>query len=113
MGNTVAHRFLHIGCLFPTYPKTDALDRTLNLEAPDWIRYAFNNWIVWTDATPAELYMKLRPWLAQDDHVLIIEINAHQRYGWMAPWVWKWIDDKISGKDTSISELLKLLPPQP
>lgn len=107
------HRLLHIGGVFPSFPKTPMVDAALNAIGDEWIRYASNSWIIWTARSAAELFAMIKPAFGLDDQVFIVELNAKERGGWLSAWIWQWIDAKIKGQDETLGDLLsKLYPSQ-
>lgn len=62
--------------------------------ADDWMRYAPNCWIVWTDRPPTDFYYAIHPRLKPKDSMLIVGLNMDERSGWLPRWIWDWIDKK-------------------
>ena len=63
--------------------------------ADDWLRYAFNCWIVWTPETPEQWYQKLKvvPSMAATSVFIIkVELSPSNRSGQFPPWCWDWIN---------------------
>jgi hypothetical protein len=88
----VAATFLHVGFNFEERPeKVKGLIPIFN-EAIDWVRYAPNSWILWTDKTPLEWYNLLKPHVHRDDSIFICVIDIKQRSGWLPKVIWDWIN---------------------
>jgi hypothetical protein len=102
----MAYRFLHVGGVFASFPKTSLVDAALNGTGDEWIRYSNSNWIVWTARSAADLFAMLKPAFGLDDQVLIVEPNAKERNGWLSHWIWQWIDGKLKGQEQSLGDLL-------
>jgi hypothetical protein len=62
--------------------------------APDWLRYSFNCWIVWTSRPASDFLYTLKPIIGQSDSVLIVKLDMSERNGWEPLWVWEWMDKK-------------------
>lgn len=87
-------RFLHVGFKWTEAPKNKEIEEVFN-KASDWVRYSTHCWILWTKVDPSTWYLRLRPHLAENDYVLIAELNLSEvntRYsGWQPKMVWEWI----------------------
>ena len=105
------NKFVHIGCMFQLIPKTQQLDATFNAVGDDWIRYAANNWIVWTPRSVTDWYTLVKPNLDAEDMLLIAVMNLHERYGWLPQWVWEWMEKRLKNDATSVADILALLYP--
>jgi hypothetical protein len=63
--------------------------------AGDWLRYASNCWIVWTNETPQQWYNKLaaiemlKP---SSIFILKVDISRTNRAGQFPDWIWQWLD---------------------
>ena len=88
-------RFLHISFTFNEgLPKVQELEPMFNLLAPDWMRYAFNCWIVWTSRPASDFFYAIKPLIGASDSMLIVKLDMSDRNGWEPAWVWEWIDRK-------------------
>jgi hypothetical protein len=87
----LVHRFIHIGLTFGETLKAVELEPAIQAIADDWIRYAPNNWIIWTTATNQEVSAALRRNLTLNDQFLLFPINPTDRDGWHHQWVWDWL----------------------
>jgi hypothetical protein len=88
-------RFLHISFTFNEgVPKVQELEPIFNALAPDWLRYSFNCWIVWTSRPASDFFYSLKPAIGQSDSVLIVKLDMAERNGWQPKWVWEWMDRK-------------------
>lgn len=86
-------RFLHISFTFNEgLPKVQELEPAFNALAPDWLRYAFNCWIVWTARPASDFLYTLKPAIGQSDSILIVKLEMSDRNGWQPQWVWEWMD---------------------
>jgi len=87
-------KFLHIGFAWVGQPKTKALEPLFNRHALDWVRYASNCWIVWTNENPGSWFDRIKPHLGPNDQLLISELdrNIGTSQGWMPAFIWDWIN---------------------
>jgi hypothetical protein len=87
------HRFVHVGLVFPGVPKVRDLEPAFGMVG-DWVRYAYNCWILWTDRPIPEIYAALRQRLDHDDQILIVPIDLSHSMGYLSPWIWQWMRSK-------------------
>jgi hypothetical protein len=87
------NRFVHVGLAFPGVPKVRDLELAFGMIG-DWVRYAFNCWILWTDRPIPEIYATLRQRLDHDDQILITPIDVSHCMGYLSPWIWQWMMSK-------------------
>lgn len=76
----------------PFWPK-EAVEAQLD-QAQDWIRYATNSWLLWTDKSAEEWHHIFRdnvPELRQHQY-LIVGADISERQGWMPQQVWEWVN---------------------
>jgi hypothetical protein len=89
------NRFLHISFTFNEgLPKVQELVPIFNAIAPDWVRYSYNCWIVWSARPASDFLFALKPAIAQSDSVLIVKLDMSDRTGWQPQWIWEWMDRK-------------------
>ena len=89
------NRFLHISFTFNEgLPKVQELEPLFNTLAPDWVRYAFNCWIVWTPRPATDFLYALKPAIGNSDSILIVRLDLTDRSGWEPMWIWDWMDRK-------------------
>jgi hypothetical protein len=85
-------KYFHIGFYFLGQPLGKELEPVFTKCSEDWIRYAENCWIIYTQHTAEELLKKLKPHLSDKDHILILEIVRDQQLsGWLPQWIWEWL----------------------
>lgn len=64
--------------------------------ALDWLRFAPNCWILWTNKDPSTWYGYIEHYLGENGGVLIAELNLDETgtnyLGKLIPMNWKWID---------------------
>ena len=88
-------RFLHISFTFNEgIPKVQELEPLFNVIAPDWLRYSFNCWIVWTARPASDFLYALKPRIGASDSILIVKLDPSDRTGWQPKWIWDWMDRK-------------------
>jgi hypothetical protein len=89
------NRFLLITFTFNEgLPKVQELEPILNALAPDWLRFSFNSWIVWTARPASDFLYALKPAIGASDSVLIAKLDLSDRNGWQPRWIWEWMDRK-------------------
>ena len=96
--------------MFPILPKTHAVDLVLNFTGDEWIRYSINNWIIWTEKAATEIDGLIRRQLAQDDQILIFGLNAEDRAGFAAPWIWEWLSARKKSPVPTLNDILMQTP---
>jgi hypothetical protein len=87
-------KFLHIGIHFKGALKTKELESVFGSGSSDWIRYAPNCWIVYTDNSPQWWTEHLRPHLTKPDAFVILEVKIETYWGLHQEWVWDWMTGK-------------------
>jgi len=80
----------------------------------DWIKYSHSSWIVWTDKSVDQIYAIIKPKLGPNDQFLVAPIDLSQKQGWMAQWIWDWIEGKLRAGPFNIPQVQQnpLLGPQ-
>lgn len=112
----MAYKFYHIGVLFPFQPRSHLIDGALTAAArpdDDWVRYAPNCWIVWTERSAEQIYNSMSYLLNQTEQVFIVEINLQNRHGMLLKAIWDWLDSKQKSPELTLAELINYLPPPP
>ena len=88
-------KFFHIGFTFRDGPpKVVEMEPIFNRLADDWLRYAANNWIVWTPRPASDYFYALKPILGINDSMLIAKLDLSERNGWLPQWMGEWMDKK-------------------
>jgi hypothetical protein len=93
-------RFLHIGLTYqPTRELVEGLDRAVETEAFDWMRYSFHCYLVWSSSDAETICRKiLRVPGMGFANVFICAIDITDGFGYLPPWAWEWIRrDRGSG----------------
>jgi len=58
-----------------------------------WWHYIDSTWIIKNSVyTPQQMHSILGPFLSRTDYILIVEIVPGNKYGWLPPEAWQWID---------------------
>jgi len=91
----MSHRFLHVAFNWSGDPKTTGIKEVFD-RASDWMRYAPNCWIVWTNKDPETWYERLKPFLGSGEHVFICALDLTTRQGWLPKSTWDWINKNRS-----------------
>lgn len=102
------YRMLHltVNPANPVWPKK-AVELQLSKHS-DWIRYAENSWLFWTDKSAQEwhhIFRELTPALRQHQY-LLLAIDVSERQGWMPQAVWDWINQYAELYRNALLELL-------
>jgi hypothetical protein len=71
-------------------PAKDALPAVLN-QAPDWVEYAPNRWLLWTSASAKAWYARFRQVAGKDDGILIFAADFGEYEGYLSSLVWEWL----------------------
>jgi hypothetical protein len=88
-------RVLHLGIHFktkaPTAEMIEEVEVVLN-KAKDWLRYAPNCWLIYTERDPKTWNARLKkiPWMAEQSY-LLCAVDPKIRAGWLPRSVWDWI----------------------
>jgi hypothetical protein len=84
-------RFLHVG-FTPQYGKEDELREVFDANATDWLRYAPNCWIVYTDLSVDAWADKMKPHLGEKALLFVCKLDLSERQGLFHKWAWEWLD---------------------
>jgi hypothetical protein len=60
-----------------------------------WWHYLDSTWIVSTTLTPAQAFAKLKPTMDANDSLLVIDVTAKTRSGWLPKKAWEWMTKHI------------------
>jgi hypothetical protein len=55
-----------------------------------WSHYLRSTWLISTDKDPSDIYVELRPYLRDGDHLLVASLSK-DRQGWLPKKAWEWI----------------------
>jgi hypothetical protein len=90
-------RFVHVGLSYHHLPELNMgqislVDAAISSEAIDWVRYAWNCYILWTPSECEIISRKISrlPGLGEPGH-LVCEFNVSGAFGSLPPWVWEWL----------------------
>ncbi len=89
-------RFLHVGLTFVPGLDIGTVDRVIESEALDWIRYSYCCYVVWTVSDAEIIVRKLRRIAGLENAFIFVvsfDFNA-DGFGWLPPNFWDWL-----GKD--------------
>jgi hypothetical protein len=73
---------------------TDRIEAALGKD--DWLRFAFNQYVVYTSLTSSQIYSLLAPLLHPDDSLLVVESSSQDRYGRVPEIAREWLIRKRS-----------------
>lgn len=77
-----------------TYP---TLTKCIEFIAIDWVKYATENWILYTRDTPTSLYQRLIKDVPAVKSLNILTFyfdNVPSKSGQLQPWIWDWMNKK-------------------
>lgn len=57
-----------------------------------WWHYLDTTWIIKSNLTAQQIHAVLAPHLSRNDLMLVVEIVPGNRFGWLPPDAWTWID---------------------
>ncbi len=84
-------RYLHISFLFFEWVDLKALERLINDEALDWLRWG-TSYIVWTDLEAHSWTEKLLAFpKMQSNYFFICALDLSDRGGWLPESIWDWL----------------------
>ena len=90
-------RFVHVGIAYHelpalTFEHINLADAAVASEALDWVRYAWNCYIIWTTSDCETISRKIArlPGLRGAGH-FVCELNPTGAFGGLPPWLWEWI----------------------
>jgi hypothetical protein len=101
-------RFVHVAWQQQQTVDLSAVERALQVEALDWLRYATNCYILWTSSEPQVIAGRLMtvPGMAANSF-LVSRLDFTDGYGSFPDWIWQWIRQDRSGRS------VYTLPPLP
>src|SRR5271167_166154 len=91
-------KYLHVSFYIP--PTMSDLEATHRIQpiintADDWLHYAPNCWIVWTNQNPQQWYEKFAadPELKAKCSILVfgVDLSSFNRAGQLQQWAWDWL----------------------
>ena len=89
------NRFLHISFHLQRGPSQGSrIGAAFPHPTPNWVRYAFNCWIVWTPRPATDFLYVLKPAIGNSDSILIVRLDLTDRSGWEPMWIWDWMDKR-------------------
>jgi hypothetical protein len=89
------YRFIHVSFAFHRAVKMRDLEPVFYALGDDWVRYAVNSWMVWTEKSPLHIMQVVKPFLDDKDQILVAPINLTDgAVGFLEPWIWNWINSK-------------------
>ena len=89
---------LHVGIAKAGDLDQKKLEGVFN-EAEDWLRYAANCWVLWTELSPREWCDRLEGIVDKPSRqFLVCKLDIDVRAGWLSNTSWKWIQEKNPGE---------------
>lgn len=85
-------RYVHVALNYMQAVDWQAVQQAIDLEAIDWMRYAPNCYVLWTESELATIAGRLLtvPGM-QANYFFICKIDIHDGFGWLPQWVWNWL----------------------
>ncbi len=102
-------QFYHIGIHYATPVDFGAVEKAIAAEALDWVRYASNCYIVFTNSHPSVICGRLMAVPGMNDKTFMILRCDLSGFAWLPGWIWEWLR-----RDRSQPNLLatpRVLPP--
>jgi hypothetical protein len=90
---------LHIAVAFKGVPRSAEIEKTLDM-ALDWMRYAPNCWLVYTNSSPQKWFERIHLAVKPDESVFIVKVDIKQRQGRLPKWAWDWMNQPRERRDT-------------
>ena len=56
------------------------------------IKALYSTWFVKSDDSAQDIYKHLKPYIDNDDHLFVIEVNPSAKQGWMPKDIWTWLN---------------------
>jgi hypothetical protein len=70
---------------------TEQIEKTLDSLVIDWLRFAPNQYLVYSAVEQQQLYTTVKPLLHVDDSILVLEVSLDNRAGWAPPVAVTWL----------------------
>ena len=75
-------------------PNATQMEERIKSVGTAWLKYLGDNFLIESTKTAKEIYTEISVGF-EDDHIMIIEVNAKQYYGRMHTKVWDWLEGKV------------------
>ena len=106
------HKLFHISFIFLGVPKMRDLEVAFTDPEDDWIRLSAFTWLLWSPKPVGIIYNRIKPLLDTQDKFFISEVEIRQTAGFIPPWAWTWINNKLPGSiSVEDNPLAKLIAP--
>jgi hypothetical protein len=103
----------HLSFIFGGVPKIRDLEPAFSDGGDDWVRLSPFTWLLWSPKETIAVYNKIKPLLDHTDQFFISRVDTTQSIGFLAPWVWDWVNRKMPSSIVTGDPLKKLLLPPP
>jgi hypothetical protein len=87
-------KYLHVGFTFEGKPVEHSTLVPHFNRASDWLRYAPNCWIIYTDEAPQTWRDRLNSAIGPKDFVLVFELNWTNWSGYVTDFSKKWLEKR-------------------
>jgi hypothetical protein len=104
-------RLFHLTFMFRGVPKIRDIEPAFSDAEDDWIRLSNFSWIIWTPKGVEQIYQRIKLQIDSEDQFLLSKIELGESVGYLAPWIWDWINAKIPNSISIDPQTNKLLSP--
>lgn len=92
------NRIVQVTFYFAEKLKVEELEPVFTAIGDDWVRFSALSWLLWTAKPSPHIYTLIKPHLAENDQILIAPLRKSDFFGYLSPWVWGWIHQKLPDK---------------
>ena len=78
------------------YPRPAVVEAKLNMLSVDWIRFSNAQWFLWTSMPKQSLVNELQNMVLGNEQFAILGLQPEAPNGHAMPWIWDWLNDKMS-----------------
>ena len=72
-------------------PTNESIESALATVVTDWLRFAKGQYLVYTNHDAEAVSNAVRPLLLAGDHIIVLEVNLGNRFGWASNLAINWI----------------------
>jgi hypothetical protein len=85
--------YYHVGFTLPAEVPAQAVQDAIEQKCIDWLRYATNCYVVWTNVEAATLAGSILsvPGMSHT-YFFIIKLDMSDGFGWLPQWIWEWLN---------------------
>jgi len=106
-------RFIHIGYTMAPGIDIDAVDKAVESEVLDWLRYAPCCYLAWTASNTEMVCRAVVRVVGLASSVFVTAVSYNDAFGSLPPWAWEWLrrDRGLGPLKTYDAGVLPILPP--